>query len=235
MPFLIAVSMTVEPTSPSALRAVPLESINVIFAIRECVESEVGRPGGRASRYFAVYSVWRQECECGLMRAQQLGDDQPGLIDGCAESIERCRHRSYVAAHRRQLHGLGLAGDAPGADAPGGAFQRMRESPDGAGRSVAHARKKHLGLPVEKLEHLAFEACFAERHAREMREIDGLIDWRQRWRGNPLGHSRRKLNHRCLLGALCPLYRSSLTAGRRKPGKWVVGITALGPAKHGHS
>ena len=45
---------------------------------------------------------------------------------------------------------------------------------------VAHARDQQGRLAVEQLQHLAFEAAVAERHAGEMDEVDRPVVRRER-------------------------------------------------------
>ena len=39
----------------------------------------------------------------------------------------------------------------------------------------AHARDQHMDLAVEQRQHLALEAMVAQRHAKQVREVDRLL------------------------------------------------------------
>ena len=39
-------------------------------------------------------------------------------------------------------------------------------------RALPDARQQHLGLPVEQRQHLALEAALAERHPRQVLQVD---------------------------------------------------------------
>jgi len=82
----------------------------------------------------------------------------------------------------------------------------MRECRHDHRLSGMHAGEQQAGLPVEQLQDLALEAAVAQRHARELAEVD-CRGRRGRFLVDDLG---RELRHETLPRALRPFCRRAL-------------------------
>jgi hypothetical protein len=81
----------------------------------------------------------------------------------------------------------------------------MRKVGGGFRRSALHAGQQHFRLPIEQCQHLTFEPLFAECHAQEMGEVNGV-------RGRDSGSARiARWVEETTIGRLCI-----------NPGSWVT-------------
>jgi hypothetical protein len=100
------------------------------------------------------------------------------------------------------------------------ADQRMRVSRGHGWLGCSHARGQDIRLTAKKLEHLALETAFAERHALQMHDIDRLLGRSDRRRRCLFDDVRGQRNHDV----------SAVPHGRimveqsRKAGKWPIGL-----------
>src|SRR5262245_41688384 len=161
----IAVSITVEPTSPSTVRAVPLESVYVILGIWRIS----GDYYSRLAR--GLYIVIRTEAPSLSTGAQQSRNLDPHLIDRSCELIHRLNALAGREACSRFCCGGGPR-DPTSPNSEGRPFQGVCKGRYSGRLASTHAIQKKHSLALEELQDFPLEPGIIEGHACQVRAIE---------------------------------------------------------------